>query len=236
MPGAADVVPTLEHREVLDPLLLEADRHAEAGEAAADDRDVDVEGVHLSSGDRVAQGLEARVARLPVELALGLARVHDRRPRRHLDPLDRGREEGQLRQAHERARGDAREPRRDRQRGEAELARDVGAGQHAVAGDVVGPGRAGGDDALQEGLADVVLVDELHAAATGRARAAARASCGRARRGGRPAARGARAGGSWRRPRAARGRSAGAAGTGRAPDGPADSASSRRSISAFSWA
>ena len=64
---------------------------------------------------------------------------------------------------HERARGDAREPRRDRQRGEAELARDVGAGQHALAGDVVGPGRAGGDDALQEGLADVILVDELHA-------------------------------------------------------------------------
>lgn len=61
-----------------------------------------------------------------------------------------------------RARGSPREPRRDRQRGEAELARDVGAGQHAVAGDVVRPGRARSDDALQEGLADVVLVDELH--------------------------------------------------------------------------
>ena len=54
VPGAAHVIPTLEHREVLDPLLLEPDRHREAGEAAADDRDVDVEGVHLSSGDRVA--------------------------------------------------------------------------------------------------------------------------------------------------------------------------------------
>ena len=92
---------------------------------------------------------------------MALLGVHDRRPRRHLDPLDRGREEGQLRQARESARGGAREPRRDRQRGEAELARDVGAGQHALAGDVVGPGRAGGDDALQEGLADVVLADEL---------------------------------------------------------------------------
>ena len=48
VPGAAHVVSAFEHGEVLDPLLLEADRHAEAGEAAADDRDVDVEGVHVS--------------------------------------------------------------------------------------------------------------------------------------------------------------------------------------------
>ena len=46
VPGAADVVAPLEHGEVLDPLLLEADRHAEAGEAAADDRGADVEAVH----------------------------------------------------------------------------------------------------------------------------------------------------------------------------------------------
>ena len=37
VPGAADVVAALEHDEVVDALLLEADRHAEAGEAAADD-------------------------------------------------------------------------------------------------------------------------------------------------------------------------------------------------------
>jgi hypothetical protein len=50
VPGAAHVVPTLEHGEVLDPLLLEADRHPEAREAAADDRGADVEvlGVHVS--------------------------------------------------------------------------------------------------------------------------------------------------------------------------------------------
>ena len=42
LPRAADVVGALEHDEVLDPGLLEADRHAEAGEPAADDRDPDV--------------------------------------------------------------------------------------------------------------------------------------------------------------------------------------------------
>jgi hypothetical protein len=41
-PGAADVVGALEQDEVLDPRLLEADRHAQAGEAGADDRDLDV--------------------------------------------------------------------------------------------------------------------------------------------------------------------------------------------------
>ena len=46
VPRAADVVTPLEHREVLDPLLLEANRHAEAREAAADDRCSDVKAVH----------------------------------------------------------------------------------------------------------------------------------------------------------------------------------------------
>ena len=41
-PRAADVVGALEHDEVVDALLLEADRHAEAGEAAADDGHVHV--------------------------------------------------------------------------------------------------------------------------------------------------------------------------------------------------
>jgi hypothetical protein len=42
-PGAADVVAALQHEEVLDALLLEADRHAEAGEAGADRSRADVE-------------------------------------------------------------------------------------------------------------------------------------------------------------------------------------------------
>ena len=42
VPRAAHVGRALEHGEVLDPFLLEADRHPEAREAAADDRDVDV--------------------------------------------------------------------------------------------------------------------------------------------------------------------------------------------------
>ena len=41
-PRAADVVGTFEQDEVLDPLLLEPDGHAEAGEAGADDRDAEV--------------------------------------------------------------------------------------------------------------------------------------------------------------------------------------------------
>ena len=41
-PGAADVVGALEHDEVVDALLLEADRHAQAGEPAADDGHVDM--------------------------------------------------------------------------------------------------------------------------------------------------------------------------------------------------
>ena len=48
MPGAADIVAALQHGVVGDPLLLEADRHAEAGEAAADDRGADVEAGHMS--------------------------------------------------------------------------------------------------------------------------------------------------------------------------------------------
>ena len=40
-PRAADVVVALEHEEVLDSLPAQADRHAEAGEAGAEDRDVD---------------------------------------------------------------------------------------------------------------------------------------------------------------------------------------------------
>jgi len=47
VPGAADVVAALEHDEVLDALLLEPDRHAEAGEPGADDGDV-MGGVHRS--------------------------------------------------------------------------------------------------------------------------------------------------------------------------------------------
>ena len=39
-PGAADVVVALEHDEVVDPLLAQPDRRAQAGEARADDRDV----------------------------------------------------------------------------------------------------------------------------------------------------------------------------------------------------
>src|SRR5205814_9616000 len=41
-PGAADVLPALEDREVVQARLLEADGHAQAGEARADDRDVDL--------------------------------------------------------------------------------------------------------------------------------------------------------------------------------------------------
>jgi AcrR family transcriptional regulator len=41
-PGAADLVAALEHHEVVHAGLLELDRHAEAGEAAADDRDAHV--------------------------------------------------------------------------------------------------------------------------------------------------------------------------------------------------
>ena len=41
-PGAADVVGALEHREVRKPVAQEPDRRAEAGEAGADDRDIDL--------------------------------------------------------------------------------------------------------------------------------------------------------------------------------------------------
>src|SRR5947209_78849 len=50
----------------------------------------------------------------------------------------------------------------DRDRREAELARDVGNGEDAVGGDVVGARRPGGHYALEQRLPDVVLVDELH--------------------------------------------------------------------------
>jgi 3-Oxoacyl-[acyl-carrier-protein (ACP)] synthase III C terminal len=59
-------------------------------------------------------------------------------------------------------------PRRDlhgrrgkRQREQAELAGDFGAGEDAVSGDVVGTGWPGGYDALQERAPDVVFVHEL---------------------------------------------------------------------------
>jgi hypothetical protein len=39
---------------------------------------------------------------------------------------------------------------------------DVGAGDHAVASDVVGAARTGAHDAKQQRLTDVVFVDELH--------------------------------------------------------------------------
>ena len=42
LPRAADVVGALDEHEVVDPLLLEADREAQAGEAGADDRDAHV--------------------------------------------------------------------------------------------------------------------------------------------------------------------------------------------------
>jgi hypothetical protein len=44
VPGPAYVLPALDHQEVLVAFLLEANRRAQAGEAAADDRDVDFPG------------------------------------------------------------------------------------------------------------------------------------------------------------------------------------------------
>ena len=43
-PRAADVGVALQDHEVLDSLLLQADRHAEAAEAGAEDRDPDIAG------------------------------------------------------------------------------------------------------------------------------------------------------------------------------------------------
>jgi hypothetical protein len=46
-PGAADVVAALDQDEVVDPLLLQANRHPEAAEPGADDRDlVNVRALH----------------------------------------------------------------------------------------------------------------------------------------------------------------------------------------------
>jgi hypothetical protein len=47
------------------------------------------------------------------------------------------------------------------ERGQAQLADDVAARDHAVTGDVAAPGRSGAHDAGQQRLADVVLVHEL---------------------------------------------------------------------------
>jgi hypothetical protein len=52
-PGAADVRVALPHDEVLDALPLEADRHAEPGEAGAQNADPDVPGRSLRVGARV---------------------------------------------------------------------------------------------------------------------------------------------------------------------------------------
>ena len=80
VPGAAHVVPAFEHGEVLDPLLLEADRHPEAREAAADDRDVDV-GLQAIVAQR-ARDVDARCAGTSEEVTgidparLGRLRTH----------------------------------------------------------------------------------------------------------------------------------------------------------------
>src|SRR4051812_4917446 len=59
----------------------------------------------LVAAQRVAQRLEARVARRPPQLALGLGRVHDRRVAGRLDPLGRRRQEARRGQRGEATRG-----------------------------------------------------------------------------------------------------------------------------------
>ncbi len=108
---------------------------------------------------------------------------------------------------------------RDGERGQAELAKHVGDGDNSVAGDVVRARRSVCHDAAQQGLADVVLVDELHRQVESRYRDRDAGPLhqvqhplrSRRDRGGERC--------PWRRRHAAPARSAGGADTGRCPDG-----------------
>src|SRR4051794_32437847 len=113
-------------------------------------------------GHRFAQRLQARIPGLPAQLALGLARVHDRGVAERLGPFDHRRDEARERHRRNGPRGGLDRRARHADRRQAELACELGPGDDAVARDVVGARRAGGHDAEHERLPDVGLVDELH--------------------------------------------------------------------------
>ena len=119
--------------------------------------DAPVGGHPVRSAHRVPPGTEAGEAGPPAQLLLGTGGVHDRRVGRRRDPLQR---QGQ-RQRHRRAGRHLGHLGGQLQHPGAELARELGQGDDAVAGDVVRPGRAVAERAPQQRRADVVVVDEL---------------------------------------------------------------------------
>jgi cation diffusion facilitator CzcD-associated flavoprotein CzcO len=111
------------------------------------------------AAQRILQRLDRGEAGNPVKFLLGAGGIHDRRMAGRFHPLRERRKEWQ---GGDGPGGGLRQAGRNGYRDHAEFARERARGDHPVGSDVVGTGRAGGDDASQQRLAHIVFVHELH--------------------------------------------------------------------------